>query len=231
FRRNGEFDKAKENIEKALALAPEREGFALTKRLIFEGMKKNVSAKDLIAVASNYTSKILQSEKRRLQNEKRELQNKRKWDKGHKKLSDMPYIKESKKFVDIGIKKYMAGDIKAAKLDFEEAIKVNPDNMEAQITMCSINLSQKDFDQALKYCDTAASMAEFPAKHAIIIPEMLADILFLRAEIYGNMKEYKKAAFDLNKALKSAPASWRDFEKAKKKLKDFEKLDKDLKGL
>ncbi|MCG2726792.1 MAG: tetratricopeptide repeat protein, partial [Elusimicrobia bacterium] len=224
FRRNGEFDKAKENIEKALALAPEREGFALTKRLIFEGMKKNVFAKDLIAIMLSYNKNVLGSEKNKTQtedaaskNEKLKLIDKKKGEEKYKKPSDVAYVKESKKIADMAVKKYMAGDIKAAKLDFEEAIKVNRYNIEAQITMCSINLSQKDFAQALKYCDTAASIAEFPVKHAIIIPGILADILFLRAEIYGNMKEYKKASFDLKKALRKAPTNWKDFKKAKKK--------------
>ncbi len=111
-------------------------------------------------------------------------------------------------------------------MDLKKAIKINPGNIEAQITLCSINSSQRDFNEALKYCDTAVNMAEFPAKHAIITPYILADILFLRAEIYGNMKEYEKASFDLKKALKKAPVDWQDFKKAKRKLENFKKLNK-----
>ncbi|MEA3306780.1 MAG: tetratricopeptide repeat protein [Elusimicrobiota bacterium] len=58
-------------------------------------------------------------------------------------------------------------------------------------------------------------MAELPSKHAIIPPGILSDTLFLRAEIYGNMKKYEKALLDLEKALKEAPADWKDFKKAR----------------
>ncbi|MCG2726809.1 MAG: hypothetical protein L6420_11275, partial [Elusimicrobia bacterium] len=205
----------------------------LLENFVNEDMKKNNHQNEiLLSIASTYLDKL---NKQFLQNEKRELQNKtqaenatsqnkklklidkKKGEEKYKKPSDVAYVKESKKIADMAVKKYMAGDVKGAKADFKKAIKINSGNIEAQITMCSINLSQKDFVQALKYCDTAASIAEFPVKHAIIIPGILADILFLRAEIYGNMKEYKKASFDLKKALRKAPTNWKDFKKAKKK--------------
>ena len=224
FRRRGEFDKAKKNIDKALALMPQAHRFLFTKRLIFEGMKKNALAGALIDEASNYGKEILQREERRVKNEKLKLQNKRKRDKENKKLSEAAYIRESKEFGDMGVKKFMAGDIEGAKTDFKKALKINPDNIEAQVSICSINLSQKHFDAALKYCDAAAFAAEFPAKHSVILPGILADILLTRAEIYGSMKEYEKAVLDLKKALKKAPPSWVDLEKAGKKLKNFEKI-------
>lgn len=96
--------------------------------------------------------------------------------------------------------------------------------MEAQITMCSINSAQKDFNEALKYCNAAINMAEFPLKHSIVIPGILADILFMRAEIYGNMQKYEKAELDLKKALKEAPENWTDAKKAKEKLKNSKAL-------
>ncbi len=242
FRRNGEFKRANENIEKALSLMPERARFSLTKRLIIEGMKKNSTPKDLIKTVAAYNrgkseeAKIksktgedeLQNEKSKLyfersnfKEERHKLKDKKREEEKYIELSDIPYIKESKKIADKAIEMYMAGDIKGAKLDFEKAIKLNPGNIEAQITMCSISSLQKDFDVALEYCDMAAKMAETPVKHVISIPGMLSDILLIRAEIYGNMKEYEKATLDLNKALEKAPVDWSDFKKVEKKIKQF----------
>ncbi len=231
FRRKGKLDKAKDIIERVLALAPEHQRVLLTKRLIIKGMKKGVSVEDLTEEVLNYNRKILQEEnyklhfeKRIFKSEKKKLKDKRKREEKYVKLADVPYIKESKRIADRAVKKYMAGNIKGAKLDFKKAIEINPGNIEAQISMCSINLSQKDFDMALEYCAIAINIAEFPSKHNIILPEMLSDVLVMRAEIYSNMKEYEKAMLDLKKSLKKAPVGWNDFKKVKAMVVSYQRL-------
>ncbi len=212
-----------ENALIRLAAGEKKEAKRLLESFMKDDMEKNHHQNEvLLNMAGMYLDKLNNWS---LRDEKFEMENKKNWDREHRNLSDVAYIKESKKMLAKGIKKYVAGDIKGAKLDLKKAIRINSANIEAQITMCSINLSQKDFNEALKYCDIAANMAEFPAKHGIINPIMSADILFLRAEIYGNMKKYKKASLDLKKALKKAPKNWKDFKRAGKKLKKIEKLE------
>jgi tetratricopeptide (TPR) repeat protein len=238
FRRKGKLDKAKDIIERVLALAPEHQRVLLTKRLIIKGMKKGVSAEDLTEEVLNYNRKILQEENHKLQiekhklhfekrifkSEKKKLKDKRKREEKYVNLADVPYVKESKRIADRAIKKYMAGNIKGAKLDFKKAIKINFGNIEAQVTMCSINLLQKDFNEGLKYCDAAIDMAEFPLKHTVVLPEILADVLVMRAEIYSNMKRYEEALVDLKRAVEKAPADWKDFKKVKAMSVSYQRL-------
>jgi tetratricopeptide (TPR) repeat protein len=197
------------------------------KDFLREDMKKNKHQnKVLSGMASMYLNKLNGNV---FQGKKGILQNNEKWNRRYKKLSEVPYIKESKEIAGMAVKKYMADDIEGAKRDFKRALKVNPGNIEAQISMCSINSAQRDFNEALKYCDIAVNMAESPEEHVIVLPGILADILFLRAEIYGNMKEYEKASLDLKKACKKAPADWQDFKKAQKKLENLKKFSKNPK--
>ncbi|MCK4935236.1 MAG: tetratricopeptide repeat protein [Elusimicrobiales bacterium] len=181
-----------------------------------EDIKKNKRQNEIfLAMSSMYLNKLNGDG---LQGEKHRLRNNEEWNKRYKKLSDVPHIKKSKKIAAGAVNQYMAGDIESAQTDFKKAININPRNMEAQISMCSIISAQKKFKEALKYCDAGVNIAQFPDKHSLILPGILADTLFLRAEIYGNMKKYEKAKLDFKKALKIAPVNWKDIEKAKKGL-------------
>jgi tetratricopeptide (TPR) repeat protein len=190
---------------------------------INDDMERNHHQNEIfLGMASAYLDRL---DKHLLEEEDLEMENKRNLEKEHKNLSNMSYIKELKEIADNGIKKYKSKDFKGAISDFKKVIKIDSGNIGARITICSINLLQKDFDEALKYCDIAVNMAEFPAKHNIVAPGVLSDVLFLRAEIYANLKEYKKASLDLEKVLKKAPKNWKDFKKAGEKLKKIKKLE------
>jgi tetratricopeptide (TPR) repeat protein len=91
------------------------------------------------------------------------------------------YKRRSAELSDSAAKKLAAGDLAGARKELLEAVGVDPDDIGAQITLCSVLLLLKEPSAALEACGAAVSAARFPSPGALVLPRMLPDAFALRA--------------------------------------------------
>ncbi len=63
-------------------------------------------------------------------------------------------------FNDLGMTQYVAGDYRAAKANFEQALRLNPQSKEAEMNMGLISMLEGDMDAAAQRLGAAASVPE-----------------------------------------------------------------------
>ncbi|MBI4803552.1 MAG: tetratricopeptide repeat protein [Elusimicrobia bacterium] len=210
-RRRGNFKKSLTLSERAIALDPDRLYFRLVKALALAGLdRKKEAQKELAAL---YPVPALRKRAGVL---------------GKAYGLALPdaeaspaEIKESKKSADSGVDKIKAGDPAAARELLAEAVKLNPLNAEAFLSLCSVQFSKKDFPAALRSCDAARWGADsyYPDARKMLISEAS----YMKAQILAKMGRREAARNELKRALKDPPPAWRGLEAAAAELKKLDK--------
>ena len=93
-------------------------------------------------------------------------------------------------YFNLGSIKVQSGDINGALTDFDRAIKINPNYVDAYLMKSGIKVSLKDFNGAITDLD-----------RAIKINPNYNIAYFMRATIYQNLKNYKNALADSSQAI------------------------------
>ncbi len=210
-RRRGNFAKALSLAERAIAADPDRLYFRPVKALALAGLgRKKEAEKELSALCA---APALKSRARAL---------------GLAYGLSLPEAgtapaaaADSKKLADDGTEKLRAGDPAAAEKLLAGAVKLNPSNAEAFLSLCSAQFAQKKFPAALESCDSARWGAEayYPAAKQTLVSEAS----YLKAQVLGKMGRTAAAGEELKKSLQDPPAGWKNLEAAKAEL---EKTDK-----
>jgi tetratricopeptide (TPR) repeat protein len=94
-----------------------------------------------------------------------------------------------------GSTKYQAGDLPGALQDFEEALKLQPDLVEALVNSANI-------------LDDFGKTAEAIERYGLALAQSKSDpnIYYNRGLAYGRLQQYPKAISDYNKAIAIDPA-------------------------
>lgn len=206
-RRRGNFRKALELADRAIAADAGKLYFRQIKALSLAGLgKKNEAEKELAAL---YTAPALRKRAQVLG---------RAYGLALPEAGAFPdAAKGSKKLADEGTAKLRAGDTAAAETLLAEAAKLNPSNAEAFLSLCSAQFAQKKFQAALDSCDSARWGAEsyYPAARQALI----SDASYLKAQALARLGRKSAAAGELKKALQDPPPGWNNLAAAKAELK------------
>lgn len=205
-RRSGNFRKALELAERAIAADAGKLYFRQIKALALAGLgRKKEAEKELAAL---YTAPALRKRAQVLG---------RAYGLALPEAGSSPdAAKRSKKLADEGTGKLRAGDAAAAEKLLAEAAKLNLSNAEAYLSLCSAQFAQKKFQAALESCDAARWGAQtyYPAARLALI----SDASYLKAQALAKLGSKAAAGAELKKALQDPPPGWKNLEAAKAEL-------------
>lgn len=123
---------------------------------------------------------------------------------------------KSKKLSDDGAEKIRAGDMAAAETLLAGAVKLNPSNAEAFLSLCSAQFALKEFAAALESCDSArwAADAYYPSARQAL----RSDASYLKAQVLVKLGRGAAAGEELRRSLQNPPAGWRNLDAVKAEL-------------
>ncbi len=129
-------------------------------------------------------------------------------------------LSSSKKLSDEAVAKLLKGESAASGRLLLEALKANPFNAEALITLCSLKYSDGELRTALAFCDgvPGAAASRYPDSGLVLA----ADSLRLKALIYARLGRQAAAAAALKAALAAAPQDWTSLASARAELRTAE---------
>jgi tetratricopeptide (TPR) repeat protein len=122
-------------------------------------------------------------------------------------------IAGSKKLADEAVAGLMKGDPVSARGQLVEALKLNPLNAEALMSLCSLKYSSGELQAALAACDGVPGAAA--SRYQDSGSELAADSLRMKALIYFRLGSLPAAAGTLKAAIAAAPPGWKNLAAAR----------------
>jgi len=122
----------------------------------------------------------------------------------------------SKKLADAAVEKIRSGDLPAAELMLDGALKLNPANAEVFLSLCSLAFSKGEFQKALDACGAvgqAAALDHHPARAM-----MEADSLYIKALVLLKAGKPREAERSFKLAIAAAPKDWENLSRARAEL-------------
>jgi tetratricopeptide (TPR) repeat protein len=115
-------------------------------------------------------------------------------------------VAASKKLADAAVAKLMSGDRVSSGRLLAEALKINPLNAEALMSLCSLKYSAGELRAALAACDgvPGATAERYPDSWR----GLTADSLRMKAMVYFKLGRPAAAAAALRTAIAAAPEDW-----------------------
>lgn len=124
----------------------------------------------------------------------------------------------SKALADEGVRLLRAGDARAAETAFAAALRADPRNLEARLSLCAVLTRAGRRKEALEACGRAVQMAEAAPVLREQGRSFLPSALAARARARRDAGDPQGAAADLRAALRCAPPGWPETDSVRREL-------------